>query len=253
MNENHNRDFLTTADDFYYSAEYAKAIQAYEKILALDPTNQRAHDQLAKAKLILLAENEQINIPSDAIKFLRAARSHINAGSPETAMEYLKKAIEVARKSGVPFPQAEELLSSLYDGLKELKRPKVFISYARSDVSFATDIYWFLRNNGCNTWMDIYDLVPGQDWELEINHNIKTADFFIACLSNNSVSKRGYIQKELKEAISTLEQIPDGEIYIIPVRIDDCLVPSTLESRQWLDWSATNSKTNLLKAVNSKR
>jgi tetratricopeptide (TPR) repeat protein len=263
MTENQDADLITIADDFYYSAEYAKAIEAYEKIVAHDPTNQRAYNQLAKAKLILLTEKEKkivsndekekISVPSDAVKYLRRARSMVNSGSLETAIELLRNAIEVAHKAGVSFPQAENLLSSLYDGLKKLKKPKVFISYTRRDVSFATDIYWYLQNNGCNPWMDIYNLIPGQNWELEIDHNIKTADFFIACLSSNSVSKRGYIQKELKEALSILEQIPEGEIYLIPIRIDDCMVPSTFASRQWLDWSATNSKTTLLKAVKSKK
>jgi len=137
--------------------------------------------------------------------------------------------------------------------LKELKRPKVFISYSRSDNSFATDIYWFLRKNGCDPWMDIYDLVPGQDWELEIHNNIKTADFFIACLSENSVSKRGYVQKELKEAISVLDQMPEGEIYLIPIRVDNCLVPLSLASKHWLDWSATNAEEMLVKAIKSKQ
>jgi hypothetical protein len=68
--------------------------------------------------------------------------------------------------------------------------------------------------------------MKGQNWELEIHNNIKSSDFFIACLSKNSVSKHGYVQKELKEAISVLDEIPENEIYIIPIRIDDCLVPS---------------------------
>jgi hypothetical protein len=141
--------------------------------------------------------------------------------------------------------------------LKELKGllrgPKVFIAYSRSDYSFAADIYWFLRNNECNPWMDIYNLIPGQDWELEIHSNIKTADLFIACLSNNSVSKRGYFQKELREAISVLEQMPEGAIYTIPVRIDDCLVPASLERLHWVDWSAPNAKEMLAKVIESKK
>ena len=53
----------------------------------------------------------------------------------------------------------------------------------------------------------------------------------IACLSKNSISKRGYVQKELKEAISVLDEIPEDAIYIIPIRIDGCFVPSLLTNR----------------------
>lgn len=252
MTDNKKKELLSNADELYYAGEYAQAIKLYEQLLAQDSNNQRAHEQLTKARLLLI-EGDKKRFSSEAMKFFRRARSLINDGAVESAIVALRESIEIAHKSGVPFREAEELLSSLYGALKELKRPKVFISYSRSDVSSATDIYWFLRNSVCNPWMDIYDLVPGQDWELEINHNIKTADFFIACLSKNSVSKRGYVQKELKEAISVLEQIPDGEIYVIPIRIDDCNVPVSLASKHWLDWSAMNAQETLLKAIKSKK
>jgi hypothetical protein len=133
-------------------------------------------------------------------------------------------------------------------------KPKVFISYSRKDINFAADIYMILNeSNECIPWMDLYDLIPGQDWESVIHHNIETADFFIACLSNNSVSTRGYVQKELKEAISILEQMPEGQIYLIPVRIDDCSVPASLAGKHWLDWSTPNAKESLFKAIRSKK
>lgn len=252
MNDSQANELLLVANEMYYSGEYAQAIELYEKILILDPENSNAREHLTKARLLLI-ENDRERLPPGAMVWYRRARSFINGGDIERAVVALRDSIRVAYEAGVPFPDAEKLLSSLYDSLTELKRPKVFISYSRSDLSFATDIYWFLRKNNCNPWMDIYDLVPGQDWEIEINHSIKTADYFIACLSRNSVSKRGYVQKELKEAISVLEQIPDGEIYIIPVRIDDCLLPFSLAKRQWLDWSTENAKESLLKAIHSKK
>ena len=77
----------------------------------------------------------------------------------------------------------------------------------------------------------------------------KLSDFFIACLSHNSVSKRGYVQKELKHALSVLEQFPEGEIYLIPILITDCQIPESLAKRQWLEWAAPDAKNRLLKAI----
>ena len=164
---------------------------------------------------------------------------------------------DVKEVISVPFPiistdtkkQRKNYLSN--DSIDSKKR-KIFISYSRSDVDIAKSIHQFLSESGCNVWIDVFDLIPGQDWKFEIHQNIRSSDFFIACLSNNSVSKRGYIQRELKEAISILDEIPEGKIYIIPIRIDDCLVPPSLESKHWLDWYAPDAKEKLLKALNSK-
>jgi tetratricopeptide (TPR) repeat protein len=249
MHDSQTNELLLVADEFYYSSEYTQAIEIYEKILNLDPENSHAQEYLTKAKFFLLqADKERLSM-----SWYKRARSFIYAGDLDGAVKALRESIKVAYGADVPFPDAEKLLLQVYDSLTELKRPKVFISYSRADLNFATNIYFFLRENNCNPWMDIYDLVPGQDWEVEISHNIKSADYFIACLSRNSVSKRGYIQKELKEAISLLEQTPEGEIYIIPIRIDDCLVPISLARRQWLDWSKKDAKESLLKAIKSKK
>ena len=81
-------------------------------------------------------------------------------------------------------------------------KPKVFLSYAREDRDTVSKIYNYLLNNSCEPWMDIEKLLPGQDWEYEIDIAIKNTDFFIACLTTNSVVKTGYVQKELRKALA---------------------------------------------------
>ena len=127
--------------------------------------------------------------------------------------------------------------------------PKVFISYCKEDFEAIKAIYSFLKENHLIAWMDQFDLLPGQEWESEINHQIKTSDFFIACLSKNSVSKRGFVQKELKQALAVLDEFPKERIYIIPIKLENCMVPDDLAKRQWLDWSHADAKEKLLKAL----
>ena len=50
----------------------------------------------------------------------------------------------------------------------------------------------------------------------------KKTRFFIALTSTQSISKKGYVQKELKAAMDILGEFPEYEIFIIPVRLDDC-------------------------------
>lgn len=246
------QEFLADADDAYYVENYAQAIQLYKQVLSLNPDNKRASDQLIKAQLSLLAGDKKKGVPARASKLYRQARSHLAVRNFDGAIQLVSAAIEITRNAGVSFPEAEDLVSQLNE-LLNFSRWKVFISYSRSDIGVASEIYEYLSYKGFNVWMDKFSLVSGQEWKLEIHNNIKSSDFFIACLSENSVSKRGYIQKELKEAISVLDEMPEGEIYIIPVRIDDCELPSSLTDRHWLDWSAPNAKEKLLIALNSKR
>src|SRR5262245_23245681 len=96
----------------------------------------------------------------------------------------------------------------------------VFISYAREDVKSARKICDDLENAGLDVWFDEQSLLPGQRWEAEIGRAIKSCSYFLALLSSNSVSKRGYVQNELKDALEVLDELPPSEIFIIPVRLD---------------------------------
>ena len=127
-----------------------------------------------------------------------------------------------------------------------MNRLKAFVSYAKEDEKTAMEVYSLLDNHGLDTWIDKVNLLPGQDWELEIHKAIKNCSYFIACLSENSVSKKGYVQKELKIAFSELDLYPDEEIFVIPIRFDNCKVPLRLSGKQWLDWWSDGSERKLL-------
>jgi hypothetical protein len=54
---------------------------------------------------------------------------------------------------------------------------------------------------------------------------IQSAQFFVACFSHRSVSKPGSFQCELRWAMQCAERIPLDEIFLIPVRLEPCIVP----------------------------
>jgi hypothetical protein len=58
----------------------------------------------------------------------------------------------------------------------------------------------------------------------------------LALLSSGSVGKKGFVQREIREALDVLAEYPDDEIYMIPVRLDDCR-PShdKLHELNWVD------------------
>lgn len=69
-------------------------------------------------------------------------------------------------------------------------------------------------------------LKPGELWEDRLRDAIGSARYFIPVFSQTSVQKTGYVQSEFRLALSRLAQIPTGKMFVIPIRIDDCKIPS---------------------------
>lgn len=98
----------------------------------------------------------------------------------------------------------------------------VFISYAKEDQRSAERLYLDLKHAGLSVWMDTHDLLPGQLWEREIEEAISRSSYFIALQSTRSVGKRGHVQKELRRALEVAEEYPEDELFVIPVRVEEC-------------------------------
>ncbi|MBT7075211.1 MAG: SUMF1/EgtB/PvdO family nonheme iron enzyme, partial [Anaerolineae bacterium] len=98
-------------------------------------------------------------------------------------------------------------------------------------------------------WLDEEELLPGMDWDYEIYKAFRDADVIIACLSQESVAKEGYVQREFKRALSYAEEKPEGTIYVIPLRLDDCTPPRKLNKYQWVDYFESNAQEKLLKSL----
>ncbi len=99
---------------------------------------------------------------------------------------------------------------------------KVFISYAREDIEVARKLRADIEKAGIKTWLDKEYLLPGQKWRTVIRKEIRECSHFLALLSSKSLSTRGFVQKELKMALDMLGEFPDDEIFVIPVRIEEC-------------------------------
>src|SRR3954453_17906892 len=111
-----------------------------------------------------------------------------------------------------------------------------FISYAREDRETALRLYRDLHENGARPWLDVEDLVGGENWKHAITRAISESSHFIALISVHSVNKQGFVQKELRQALDLLETFPPGEVFVIPVRLDDSKPRhEQLADLHWLD------------------
>ncbi|MCP4353758.1 MAG: toll/interleukin-1 receptor domain-containing protein [Desulfobacterales bacterium] len=129
--------------------------------------------------------------------------------------------------------QIDRLLNLLESGLKsgseakeQLKEQpagtRVFISCAEKDILIANQIYADIQKQGIIPWMTRKDIKAGEKTEIAGRRAIKDSNYFLALLSTSSVNERGAFQKELKQAFDMLAEFPQGEIFIVPVRLDDC-------------------------------
>jgi hypothetical protein len=121
--------------------------------------------------------------------------------------------------------------------------PKIFIAYVQEDAAAAGRLYDDLQASGFDPWLDRRKLLPGQNWPRAIQQAIEISDCFVACLSRRAVWKRGQFQAELRYALDCAARMPLDQIYLIPVRLEECPVPSLI-SREihyvdlFPDWEA---------------
>jgi hypothetical protein len=116
------------------------------------------------------------------------------------------------------------------------RTPRIFVSYVEEDLARVERVYARLKRSGYKPWMDRHCLLPGQNWPRAIGRAIELSDFFLACLSPRSVSKRGVFQSEMRWALDCARRLPLDDVFFIPVRLEECAVPSRIQqSLQYID------------------
>jgi len=117
------------------------------------------------------------------------------------------------------------------------RKLRVFLCHSSQDKPIVRELYQRLLAEGwIDPWLDEEKLLPGQDWDMEIEKAVEAADAVIVCLSNNSVSKEGYVQRELRFVLDIALEKPEGAIFIVPLRLDDCQPPRRLRIWQFVDY-----------------
>jgi hypothetical protein len=106
---------------------------------------------------------------------------------------------------------------------------QVFVAYVKEDAVAAERLYDDLEAAGFSPWMDVRKLLPGQNWPRALEAAIDDSDFFLACYSQHSVNKKGGFQAEIRYAIDCARQVPLDEIFVVPLRLNRCPVPRTIQ------------------------
>ena len=137
--------------------------------------------------------------------------------------------------------------------MPEPKRPlKVFLCHSSQDKPIVKEIYDRLLSEGwIDPWLDKERLKLGDDFDLEIEKAIESTDAVIAFISKNAVNKIGYIQKELRLVYDAQMYRPDGELFTIPLRLEDCEPPHRFKYWHWGDYFGEEKEKTYQSLLNS--
>jgi hypothetical protein len=127
---------------------------------------------------------------------------------------------------------------------------KIFLCHSSGDKAEVKKLYDVLVGRGTDPWLDSEKLLPGQDWNLEINMALDSSDVILLCLSKKSVDKEGYVQREIRIALDRALDMPDGRIFLIPARLEECDLPYKVRSYQWVDLFTAEGMAKLMKSLN---
>ena len=118
-----------------------------------------------------------------------------------------------------------------------------FLCYAKENVEIVRQLADRLKAEGwIDPWFDEEDILPGQLWEARVVQAVHESHAVIVFLSKVAVENEGFFHKELTLALDTAEEKPEGTIFIIPVRLDICNVPTRLNQYQYVDYFGDNLK-----------
>jgi hypothetical protein len=131
-----------------------------------------------------------------------------------------------------------------------MKPLKIFLCHASDDKTEVRQLYKLLSKSGADPWLDSENLLPGQDWNLEINKALDESDVILLCLSKTSVDKEGYVQREIRLALDRALEMPEGRIFLIPARLEECELPYKIKTYQWVDLFDENGMGRLMKSLN---
>ena len=147
--------------------------------------------------------------------------------------------------------QILEITNEKVEDSKSNRKPKIFLSAATEDRERVKKVYRLLKNEGFEPWLDIQDLLPGQTWQREIYNTIKKSDFVLIFISEHSVSKVGYLQKEHRLVLDRVNKLPEGVLHILPVRLDAVTPPIDLLPYQFVDLFLPEGESKLVFTIRS--
>lgn len=104
--------------------------------------------------------------------------------------------------------------------------PKAFICHSSEDHELVLRLGNDLRSNGIDTWVDEWEIKPGDSLRRKIDEGIGNADYFLAILTKDSLMSE-WVATELDAAL-VMKISGECTLVPIPIGITDAEIPTTL-------------------------
>jgi len=138
--------------------------------------------------------------------------------------------------------------------LEKPRKLRVFLCHTSADKPKVLKLSQRLTmEHWIDSWLDEEKILPGQHWTSVIKQSLVEADSVIILISNNSIMKEGFVQREMNYAWDMSLEKPRSVIYLIPLRLEDCEVPLDLKERQWADYFGEKEEKTYLDLLKSLR
>jgi hypothetical protein len=131
----------------------------------------------------------------------------------------------------------------------EAMKYQVFLSYGRPDVEAVTAFHNMLTDRGVAAWMDLASLRGGEDWRAVVRKALNESQLVVFFLSNETVLRPGFLQAEIVESLEISRSRSPEDVYVIPVRLDDCQLHPRLESLHCVSVTNNSSRLRLLEQI----
>jgi hypothetical protein len=159
----------------------------------------------------------------------RAAFGEVFASSCDGVLALLRALGRPAAVSAPPAPAAPAEAPPALDGRKY----HAFVSYRSTDRAFALDLVERLEARGFKLYIDQNELLPGDELATSLQDGIAASRAALALVS------RKWLESPWcrKEASTLLHSAIEHGTRVIPLRLDDCELPSMFDSMLWIDFA----------------
>ena len=77
------------------------------------------------------------------------------------------------------------------------------------------------------------------------------ASHVVICLSQDAVTKTGFVNREVKAALEHADERPEGAVFVVPVRLEPCPLPDRLRHLHAVDLFGASGYDMLVRVLRS--
>lgn len=193
----------------------------------------------------LNAATERLALPvvttSDALRTLPPAASTLQAfildsGSLSQAARAIAARIR-PESTHLEFDSRSKTRNGRYD---------VYVSYTYTDENWAMALAENLQRLGLNVWVDQWELRPGDHWPSRLEDGLQSADTVVAVVGREW-SRSHWAGEEFAAALAADRA---GRLRVIPVIVEDVVLPPQVASLSFADFRDVSSPREYVTEVN---